>query len=49
MKPLQLFRVVTTGGTLKLWASSSGEAVDHALELCGPGATLIRCQREGDW
>lgn len=49
MKPLLLFRVVTTGGNLDIWASSVAEAIDHALELCGPGAKLIRWQREGDW
>ena len=43
------WRVVTTTGTVDVEATDAANAILAGLELTGPGATLVRCLRQGDW
>ena len=47
------FIVTTTLGTetivWPLLARSAAAAINTALEFTGPGSTLVRCTRQGDW
>ena len=47
------YTVITALGTetivWPLLARSAAVAISTALEFTGPGSTLVRCTRQGDW
>jgi hypothetical protein len=47
-----IVRTRSTDGVERDWSSramSEPEAISAALEFAGPGATVVRIWREGDW
>lgn len=47
------YTVITALGTetvtWNLSSRSAAAAINTALEFTGPGSTLVRCTRQGDW
>ena len=42
-------RITTTRGVIRLRSDNRRNAILSALELHGPGATLVRVEIEGEW
>ena len=47
--PDPTYRITTTRGVIRLRSDNRRNAILSALELHGPGATLIRVEIEGEW
>jgi hypothetical protein len=47
--PDPTYRITTTRGVIRLRSDCRRNAILSALELHGPGATLIRAEIEGEW
>jgi hypothetical protein len=45
----RLYHIQLTTGSVELYAITQAQAIRTALELAGPGATVLRVWREGDW
>jgi hypothetical protein len=47
--PSPLWDVLTNHGPIELYAPTRTEAIQSALELHGPNATLVRCTLHDEW